>query len=202
MLFPPNLACVMTIAIIPVKSFRTGNLRLATALDDTQRLSVGMALASHVAETVVQGGLTPLIVTSDYEVAAWATTAGFTTIPDEGTGLNDAAREGVEWASRTASRWMVIHGDLPLLRPDDIATLTAVESETLAPSSDGGTSAISAARSIEFDYGLASFHRHLIRLDSPTIVARPGLLHDLDSPIDLESVLAHPLGSWLGDHIQ
>lgn len=192
---------MLPIAIIPVKSFRTGNLRLATALDDTQRLSVGMALANHVAETVVQSGLTPLIVTSDSEVATWATTAGFATIPDEGTGLNDAAREGVEWASKTASRWMVIHGDLPLLRPGDIAALTAAEGETLAPSSDGGTSAIAAARSIGFDYGPASFHRHLTRLDSPTIVSRPGLLHDLDSPIDLESVLAHPLGSWLGNHI-
>jgi len=193
---------VSPVAIIPVKSFKTGNLRLSSALDDARRLAVGMALANHVAETVVKSGLMALIVTSDHDVAAWAARSGFPTIPDVGTGLNNAAREGVEWVSKTASRWFVIHGDLPLLRPDDIAALTATDREMLAPSSDGGTSALSATRSIEFDYGPASFHRHLALLDSPNVVARPGLLHDLDSPTDLESALAHPLGSWLGDHIR
>lgn len=191
-----------TIAIIPVKSFKAGNLRLASALDDSQRSALGMALANHVANTAVKTGLRALIVTSDHDVAAWATRTGFPTIPDNGTGLNNAAREGVEWVPNKASRWIVIHGDLPLLRPNDIAALTATDSETLAPSSDGGTSALSATRSIEFDYGPASFHRHLALMHSPNVVARPGLLHDLDSPADLASALAHPLGSWLADHIR
>lgn len=191
-----------TIAIIPVKSFKAGNLRLSAALDDTGRLSLGRALATHVASTVVECGLTALIVTGDPEVAAWAETAQFSTITDEGTGLNDAVQQGVQWASRTHSPWIAIHADLPLLRPGDVAALIAANGDAIAPSSDGGTSAISTGRSIEFGYGPASFHRHLPQLHSPTVVARRGLLHDLDSPTDLDSVLSHPLGSWLGEHVR
>ena len=190
------------IAIIPVKSFKDGNLRLSAALDDTGRLSLGRALATHVASTVVECGLTALIVTGDPEVATWAETAQLSTITDEGTGLNDAVQEGVRWASRTQSPWIAIHADLPLLRPGDVAALIAANGDAIAPSSDGGTSAISTGSSIEFGYGPASFHRHLPQLHSPTVVARRGLLHDLDSPTDLDSVLSHPLGSWLGEHVR
>ncbi len=191
-----------TIAIIPVKSFSGGNLRLSSAIDDTHRRALGRALAGHVARTVVECDLVPLIVTGDPEVASWATVSGFSTIPDPGTGLNAAAATGTEWASHTRSKWTIIHADLPLLRPEDLIAVTEVTGDVIAPSSDGGTSALSATGTIEFEYGPASFHRHLNRLDSPTVVARPGLLHDIDSPADLDSALHHPLGSWMSGYIQ
>ena len=190
-----------TIAIIPVKSFSEGKLRLATAIDDLRRLALGRALAGHVAKTVVECDITPLIIAGDPEVASWAKVAGFPTVPDPGTGLNAAATSGVERATQTENRWIIIHADLPLLRPDDLDAMTELTGDVIAPSSDGGTSALSATRSIDFEYGSASFHRHLPRLRSPTVVARPGLLHDVDSPADLDSALHHPLGSWLGEYV-
>lgn len=140
----------------------------------------------------------PVIVTADADVAFWATGQGFPSIPDPGQGLDAAAASGVEWAMMSQSRWIVLHADLPLLTTDDLAALAATRGDVIAPSADGGTSAISATHPLEFGYGPGSFHRHLSRLDSPVIVSRIGLLHDVDSPADLRSVQRHPKGTWLG----
>lgn len=186
-----------TIVIIPVKSFRLGKQRLAEAIEDDRRHALGKALASHVAETVEAAGLLPLFVTSDREVAAWATSMGFPSLPDPAAGLDVAAATGVEWARQSSSRWIVLHSDLPLLRDDELVRLELEESDWIAPSADGGTSAISAKEPIDFAFGPGSFHRHLARLQTPGVIATTGLLHDLDSPADLRSALAHPRGSWL-----
>lgn len=188
---------VPTVVIIPVKSFRLGKQRLASALDDAQRSRLGRALATHVAETVEEAGLLAMFVTGDPEVAAWATSSGFPSLPDPGQGLNAAAAAGVEWADRSRSSWIVLHSDLPLLQAEDLGALANTRTDVIAPSSDGGTSAISARSSIKFAFGPASFHKHLPQLRSPTIVARTGLLLDVDSPFDLASALSHPRGRWM-----
>ncbi len=186
-----------TVVIIPVKSFRLGKRRLATALVDAQRSRLGRALANHVAETVEEAGLLAVFVTDDPEVAAWAASTGFPSLPEPGQGLNVAAAAGVEWADQSRSRWIILHSDLPLLRAGDLRALVEVDGDVIAPSSDGGTSAISTRRPIEFAFGPASFHKHLPQLDSPQIVIRPGFLLDIDSPDDLTSALSHPGGRWM-----
>ena len=133
---------VPTVVIIPVKSFRLGKQRLASALDDAQRSRLGRALATHVAETVEEAGLLAMFVTGDPEVAAWATSSGFPSLPDPGQGLNAAAAAGVEWAARSRSAWIVLHSDLPLLQAEDLGALANTRTDVIAPSSDGGTSAI------------------------------------------------------------
>ncbi len=186
-----------TVVIIPVKSFRLGKQRLASALEDEQRSRLGRALATHVAETVEQAGLLAVFVTDDPDVAAWAMSTGFSPLPDSGQGLNAAAATGVEWATQSKSRWIVLHSDLPLLQTEDLRALTQPDGDVIAPSSDGGTSAISARRPIEFAFGPASFHKHLARLDSPQIITRRGFLLDVDSPDDLTSALSHQRGRWM-----
>jgi 2-phospho-L-lactate guanylyltransferase len=193
---------VPTVGIIPVKSFRFGNQRLGSTLGEQQRIALGQALAGHVGETVEQADLIPLVVTGDGEVLEWATAAGFPTVPDPATGLDTAAAVGVEWASATSSPWMVIHSDLPLLRVTDLRALTEVGPVAIAPSSDGGTSAIAADRPIPFSFGRSSFHKHLARLPDATVVATAGLLHDVDTAADLRSVLSHRRGAWLEDVLQ
>jgi len=192
---------VPTIAVIPVKSFSGGKLRLSSVVDDAGRLALGRALAAHVADIAASCDLVPLIVTSDSEVATWATTSGFPSLADSGDGLDAAAADGAAWAQEARSHWLIVHADLPLLTRDDLVAVSSVDGDVIAPSSDGGTSVLGASQSIEFGYGPESFHRHLPRLNSPTVVARLGLLHDVDSPSDLESALHHPLGSWLGEYL-
>lgn len=48
-----------------------------------------------------------------------------------------------------------------------------------------------------FSYGPGSFRRHLARYPNSGIVARLGLLHDVDTVADLISARNHPRGAWL-----
>lgn len=190
-----------TVAIIPVKSFRQGNRRLAGVLTERQRITLGQALAGHVARTAEGAGLMSLFVSDDAEVAEWGARMGFPTIPDPSQGLDGAARAGVEWASASGSPWMVIHSDLPLLTVEDLRCASGAGGDVIAPSADGGTSLIGSSSTVDFSFGPGSFHRHLGRLHDPEVIARTGLLHDVDSPGDLQSALVHPRGGWLRETV-
>lgn len=193
-----------TVAIIPVKSFALGKQRLAGALSPGTRAELGRALADHVATVCASSGLMPLVVTADIEVAEWASRAGFPSLPDPGSGLDDAASAGVGWAASSGSSWVVLHSDLPLVDTSDVARLEEAVSAgrgVLAPSADGGTSAIGGGDSIRFSFGVSSFHQHLVALRDPVIIARPGLLLDIDSPGDLKAAMTTPRGRWLGEVI-
>lgn len=188
-----------TVAIIPVKSFALGKQRLSEALSDDERATLGKAMVEHVTEVATGTGLIPVLVTADPDVATWAAGRAIPSVPESGGGLDAAASAGVRWANESASRWVVLHSDLPLLAPGDLHRLlsAAQEGDAIAPSADGGTSAITSTRAIEFSFGPGSFARHLARLRSPVVVALPGFLHDVDSPGDLVSARAHARGRWI-----
>ncbi|HEX6222711.1 MAG TPA: 2-phospho-L-lactate guanylyltransferase [Acidimicrobiia bacterium] len=189
-----------TVVIIPIKSFRLGKQRLSDALDDRRRQTLGRALAGHTARAVESAGLIPLIVTADPHVAEWATMSGFPSLPDSGEGLSAAANLGVEWARASNSRWIVLHGDLPLLSASDVGAVDGVVTTghgAIAPSSDGGTSAIGSEGDFSFAFGVGSFHRHLPRLADARVVMRSGLALDVDSPNDLVAAASTARGTWL-----
>lgn len=188
------------IAVIPVKSFSLGKQRLAEALTQSQRASLGKAMVEHVADVVADAGLIPVLVTADPKVATWAAGQAIPSIPDPGQGLNAAAVEGVNWAGHSGARWMILHSDLPLLTTEDLNAFweSAGDGDAIAPSSDGGTSAVTSRATIEFCFGPASFSRHLARLDDPAVFSSTGFLHDIDSPADLEAASAHRRGHWIG----
>lgn len=188
------------VVIIPVKSFSMGKRRLAGAVDPGTRARLGRGLAEHVASTVASAGQMPLVVTADPEVADWAMRSGFPSLPDPGNGLDLAAHTGVDWARHSGGFWLVVHSDLPLLDPADISALTRPldnRRDVIAPSSDGGTSAIGSWGAVDFAFGIASFHHHLHALDNPQVIARPGLLLDVDAPVDLNAASRTNRGRWL-----
>lgn len=157
-------------------------------------------MTEHVVDTAERCGLLPLIVTKCDDVAEWGVGRGLPTVPDPGAGLSAAAEAGVSWAEASGSIWLVLHGDLPLLAPGDLDELAGHlrnRLEPIAPSADGGTSALGSRERVRFSYGIASFHRHLTRLRSPRVVVRSGLAHDIDTPADLEAAATHPRGAWL-----
>ncbi len=187
-------------ALIPIRSFASGKGRLARVLSEDQRFRLATALAERTIEAVESAGLIPAVITSDPDVTDWAIVAGLVVIPESGPGLDQAATDGVGWARSMSLQWIVLHSDIPLIKSDDLttlATLAGEERSVISPSSDGGTTAVSSSGSIDFSYGPGSFHRHLGRLIEPAVVIRTGLLHDLDSPEDLNSARTHPNGLWL-----
>lgn len=193
---------ISTVAVIPVKSFRGGKLRLSPAIDAAERHSLTKAFAAHVAETVDSAGMRPLIVTADDEVTDWAMSAGLQALPETGEGLNGATRTGAGWATANNSRWVVIHSDLPLLRSHDLTPFLDTTQDVIAPSSDGGTSGITSRSMIDFAFGPGSFHKHLARLASPRVITSTGWLHDIDSPADLKSAMTHARGRWIFEYMR
>lgn len=176
------------LVIIPIRSFRLGKTRLATELSEDRRQALGRRLADRVASAVADAGMQSVTVTADPEVAEWAEGRGLRVVEDPNLGLDSACRAGVAAAGR--DRWVVVHADLPLVTTRDFAavrSLVTLGRDVIAPSSDGGTSILSARRPVDFSYGPASFHRHLTRLDDPVVLARRGLLHDLDTMADFDS---------------
>lgn len=159
-------------------------------------------MALRTVTAAESAAMLPVIVTSDQDVASWAVSLGIPVVAEEGGGLNAAARVGVDWAKESGLQWVIIHSDLPLVVAADLADVADAAqggAAVLAPSADGGTTALSAPEPIVFRYGNGSAHRHLSQLSDPVIVARVGLLHDLDSINDLHAATAHPEGRWLLD---
>lgn len=187
-------------AIIPIRSFARGKERLASALDPETRQTLATAMAARTAQAAEKALLMPVVVTADPGVSSWASSRGFPAIEESGRGLNAAASEGVRWAEANKMRWVVLHSDLPLVTGGDLDGIgTAIEGGTaiLAPSADGGTTALSSPRPLEFRYGPLSAHLHIAQMDNVEIVIRTGLLHDLDSVSDLHSAMSHAEGQWL-----
>jgi 2-phospho-L-lactate guanylyltransferase len=191
-------------AIVPIRSFTDGKERLSAALAPRVRTQIGMAMALRTVTAAESAAMLPAVVTSDEGVASWAVNLGIPVVAEEGGGLNGAARAGVGWATESGLQWLILHSDLPLIVSTDLTDLAdCIErgAEVLAPSADGGTTALSAAEPIVFRYGKGSAQRHLSQLSNPVIVTRTGLLHDLDSIDDLDAATAHPEGRWLRDLI-
>jgi 2-phospho-L-lactate guanylyltransferase len=185
-----------------VKSFSLGKGRMAQHLGDAARSGLGRALAERTAVLAVEAGLIPLVIAGDADVAEWAILQGFPSLPDRESGLDDAAALGTEWADSTGSEWLVIHSDLPLLTRSDLEVLDNTlhrQDWVIAPSADGGTSALGGRRLVRFSYGPGSFRRHLGRFPEAAIVARLGLLHDVDTYPDLVSARNHERGAWLAE---
>ncbi|WP_420614044.1 2-phospho-L-lactate guanylyltransferase [Candidatus Spongiisocius sp.] len=188
---------------LPIRSFRDAYQRLAGSHGPDERAALARALASHTAGTVLQAGVTPHIVTSATEVREWALGAGYRVAADPPDGgLDGAAAEAVRLAA--GRPWLILHADLPCLDTDEVELalgLARSGERVLAPSYDGGTSALGGRGRFPFRYGVASFHRHLATGRPPRVIASLGFLLDIDRPHDLVVAARHPRGAWLAESV-
>jgi len=111
-------------------------------------------------------------------------------LPDGGRGLNAELQ-----ALEVAGPRLIIHADLPLVTPDDVeALLSAGRGDgAIAPDRHGtgvNALALDAGVSMAFRFGPGSFARHLEQAGGRlTVVARPGLALDIDTPDDLAEAI-------------
>jgi 2-phospho-L-lactate guanylyltransferase len=175
--------------VVPVKAFSAAKVRLAGALDPTERSS----LARRMAEVVIAAAapLPAVVVCDDDEVRTWATGLGARVVWCPGRGLNGAVADGV-----TALRddgvevAIVAHADLPLATR--LAWVGEFPGVTLVPDRrlDGtNVAAVPTGAGFAFSYGAGSLARHrseAARLGLPArIVNDRFLAWDVDLPADL-----------------
>lgn len=178
-------------AIIPIKEPDLRKTRLAQSLSSRDRARTSHYMLLHVARTVARHrAVDELVLLSESVPLDWI----WSWRKDEGRGLNaelDAARS----ATHTPGV-LIIHADLPLVNLDDIDALIAGASEhgvAIAPDRHGsGTNAIAIRREIDlnFQFGADSYNLHLQQMGSCAIIVREGLGFDLDTPVDLELIMA------------
>ena len=177
--------------VVPIRSFRFGKGRLASALDDDARI----ALAQRMADTVIAAAAPrpTVIVSSAPEVAQWCDANGLARLDDPGS-LDGAADAGRRWTlERGLDRVVVVHGDLPFATTlDDVAGDGAAAIAVLVPDHRGdGTPvcALPVGAPFAFAYGAGSFARHCAEAARVglelRIVRDEALGFDVDLPEDL-----------------
>ncbi|HEX5334162.1 MAG TPA: 2-phospho-L-lactate guanylyltransferase [Cellulomonas sp.] len=189
--------------VVPVKDARLGKTRLARHLDDPGRMALVRAMA---ADTLAAAGATEqvdrlVVVTGDPEVArlAPATVGALVDVVAEEhpRGLDAAVRAGLARARALdpGNGVGVLLGDLPALRPDDLAAAldaAGAHARSFVPDADGtGTTLLLARPGATVDpcFGPGSARAHAdrghVRLDMPqgSTVRR-----DVDVRADLRAV--------------
>ena len=194
---------ITPLVALPVRSFSGAKDRLGTRFDAPSRARIARALASRTAEVVSRSGVEPLIVSSGEDVAKWATENDLRCLPEPASGGLNAAASVAPVAAGTEP-WLILHADLPCLSVNDLTTAYIGLNDhpfVVAPSHDGGTTAIGGRGSFEFSYGPASFHRHLRAAPGHLVVSSFGFLLDVDSVADIDAATNHPRGAWLKQHL-
>lgn len=179
-------------AIIPIKEPELRKTRLAQSLSPLERTRTSHHMMLHVARTVSRHrAIDEVVLVSQSVPTDWS----WSWRKDEGRGLNaelDAARSATHMPGA-----LIILPDLPLMSVDDIDALIAGASKhgvAIAPDRHGsGTNAIAIKREndLRFQFGADSYNLHLQQLGSCATVVREGLGFDLDTPEDLELIMAH-----------
>jgi 2-phospho-L-lactate/phosphoenolpyruvate guanylyltransferase len=177
----------MWTAIVPLNLGRERKSRLAAFFSLRQRDMLADVMAAHVLHCLAQMEVIDTIIALSPKPPP---DHGCSWRRDEGRGLN-AELEALR-LTMPATPIVVIHGDLPLLKPEDVDFLLAAADASglaLAPDRhETGTNAVAlaAGKAFAFAFGAGSFARHCGGLAvAAAIVRRPGLALDVDTPADL-----------------
>lgn len=179
-------------AVVPLKAGGDRKSRLAARLSAAERAALSDAMARHVLRVLQQvPKIDRIIILSETErldlSGNWC--------PDAGLGLN----AGLMALRQTEGpgKMLVVHGDLPLLAIADVAALIEASERAgvaLAPDRHGsGTNALALAdgRPFAFGFGEGSYARHQAEAqDAVSVIGRPGLAVDMDTPDDLDAATA------------
>ncbi|GAA3906617.1 2-phospho-L-lactate guanylyltransferase [Actinoplanes auranticolor] len=189
-------------AVIPVKSLSAAKSRLRGAVPDFRHEDLALAMVRDTVAAVrgcaAVGDV--LIVTDDPAAVAAALALGARSVPDQpAAGLNAAMRFGADVVAGLGHRRAVLTGDLPALRPAELAEALAAAGpgrSFVADAVGTGTVLLTAAAGTALDprFGVGSAGAHAASHARPLTGAWPGLRQDVDTADDLRTVAALGVG--------
>ena len=188
-------------AIVPVQRLDLAKSRLAQTLSPEERRALVLRLLGNVLDALNGSELvdTTLVVTPDREVLQHSIATGAVPLLQVGRGLNEAIRQGRDYASaHNADTLLVVLADLPLLTTtvvDNLLEASADAAVTLAPDRHGfGTNALvlRPLDAIEPAFGVDSYRVHrneayAQQRSTRTFHAR-GTAYDVDTAADLLAI--------------
>src|SRR5438445_8963365 len=209
----------MRALLLPIKDLTNAKKRLIGVLTPGERFGLAQAMLADTMRAVrgVRRADKIFVVTNYLPALRVAMENSWETLPEE---RQISESDSVDTASRICEAGGVravlrVPLDLPLIQPDDIDDLLALEFESpalvIVPSRDGtGTNAILRTPPTLFPshFGNGSFAKHLAEAELArahvTIRRNPRLEMDVDDEADLRALLGHDLsgtqtGLWLYD---
>lgn len=193
--------------VVPVKDLQHAKQRLAGVLDAAERRGLFAAMLEDVLAALAASERLAgtLVVTRDTQAQDLAAGYGARVLVEPANRGHTAASTlgAATLATEDAAGMLQLPADLPLLTTADVDALllahATAPSVTLAPSRDRlGSNAVACSPPdlLPLRFGDDSFYPHLERARGlgvePTIVERPGLALDVDTPADLAAFLATP----------
>ena len=199
-------------AVIVARTGPTAKSRLATILGPDERAGLALAMLADVLDACAEASLGgPVAVVDTSSGRDLAATHGATVLADPERGMNAAIAVGLAAAeSAGAGAALVLPGDVPLVRADDLRALleaagAAPRAVVLVPDRAGvGTNALllRPPRIIDPAFGPNSAARHFAaaRASGATAlrVERPSLGLDVDTPADLDLLRHRESGGATG----
>ena len=194
----------MTIALIPVKRLEESKSRLLPQLPDARRQALTLAMLEDLIDSLSQTtGIDRIAITTpDPVVAEHASRAGAEILMREEPGLNAALEDGrARLKPGDGEGFMIVLGDVAGALPSDFEKMIEAGKQSenpgvwLAPSSDGGTSALLQLppSAIPCCFGRESAQRHQAAAETAGVayheIHLDSLSIDLDQPEDLEAFL-------------
>ena len=185
--------------IVPHRGLDAAKTRLAPSLDPEERVMLASQLLQRVLHTAREVTDDVVVISPSRPLAEIVEASGARLAVQRGMGLN----EGLDQARSQAlldgiDTLVVLHGDLPNLRPGDVETLIGAlpvdgrPGVAIAPDRAGtGTNglALRPPGVISFRFGIGSFAAHAAEVERAGVpcvaVNRAGLAFDLDTPADL-----------------
>ncbi|WP_432511300.1 2-phospho-L-lactate guanylyltransferase [Kineococcus sp. SYSU DK001] len=184
--------------VVPVKGGDEAKTRLALPPRGRRELALAMALDCLTACLATPGVGLVVCVSDDPDVLRAARAAGTATVCPGRPGLDRALEAGL--ASLERGPTAVLLGDVPALRPHDLAAALAealrVPGPALVTDADGTGSVLLADRDgdVPHRFGPGSAARHLEAGARPLGAALPSLRRDVDTLADLTEALALGVG--------
>ncbi|MBP7694506.1 MAG: 2-phospho-L-lactate guanylyltransferase [Anaerolineales bacterium] len=199
-------------AIVPVKPLRHAKSRLSGLLTPAERSTLARSLLARTLDVLTQAPelYRRLVISRDPEALAVARQHQALTMTEPGAAppdLNAALSRATQVArSFGASAVLVVPGDLPQLLAEDVAALLALDGAgprmVIAPDRhETGTNALLVRPPgwLAYAFGAGSFQAHQALAAEAraavSVLRRPGLAFDLDTPEDWrlnrEYTLAH-----------
>lgn len=184
------------VVVVPVKPAADGKTRLAGVLSAStrERLVRAMALDTVAAALSTPEVVRVVVVTADAPLRTLLARS-VDLVDEPGDGLNGAVRAGIDEAASTPHGVAVLLGDLPALRPEDLAAalgMASAHERALVADADGtGTTLLAALPGIaidpQFGPGSAAAHELAghVRL---AVAAASTVRRDVDVPDDLAEV--------------
>lgn len=184
------------VVVVPVKPAADGKTRLAGVLSASAREGLVRAMALDTIAAAVATPEVPRVVVVTADGPLRTLLAGTVDLVDEpGGGLNGAVRAGIDRAAGRGEGVAVLLGDLPALRPDDLAdalSMASAHERAFVADADGtGTTLLAALPGVvvapAFGPGSADAHELAghVRL---AVVATSTVRRDVDVPDDLIEV--------------